>query len=286
MVFFGVRLGCAAPTRRASSTQRGACVALRLGVLLAALGYSSHGRAQARGPSLCVPGTSLCAAADGHGGVQVTGTGTGNAQVTPSGASASGQASGSGSGNANGGGTASGNGGAQGTGSPPQSYGGGSGYRGYEGRYGFAVGFCPIARVGVWSGFKAGGCFTTSFRFEGLTFEMETQLLYGGSTHAFDWTFPISFVIPLANEHSLFEGGYLRFGGSPVGATFAHARDGGSFVRFGLFAGAGYELEVSRALTWRVIDARLSFDMATKRAMDREGHWVDLGLQLGTGIIF
>ena len=55
-------------------------------------------------------------------------------------------------------------------------------------------------------GLKAGGCFTISFRFEGLTFEMETQLLYGGTTHAFDWTFPMSFVIPLANEDSLFEG--------------------------------------------------------------------------------
>ena len=287
MVFFGVRLERAALDRRASSTQRGSCVALRVGVLLGGLSYSAHGLAQPPGPSLCVPGTSVCASADGHGGVQVTGNGNANAQVTPNGASASGQANANGSGNANGGGMATANGGGQGTGSPPpQYYGGGSGYRGYEGRYGFAVGFCPIVRVGVWSGFKAGGCFTISFRFEGLTFEMETQLLYGGSTHAFDWTFPISFVIPLANEHSLFEGGYLRFGGSPIGATFAHARDGGSFVRFGLFAGAGYELEISRALTWRVIDARLSFDMATKRAMDREGHWVDLGLQLGSGIIF
>jgi len=71
-----------------------------------------------------------------------------------------------------------------------------------------------------------------------------------------------------------------------VGATFAHAQDGGSFVRFGLSAGAGYELEISHALTRRAIDGRLSFDMATKRAMDRDGHWVDLGLQLATGIIF
>jgi hypothetical protein len=110
--------------------------------------------------------------------------------------------------------------------------------------------------------------------------------LYGGTTHAYDWTFPVSFVIPLANERSLFDGGYLRFGGSPVGATFAHARDGGNFVRFGLYAGAGYELELNEALTWRVIDARLSFDMGTKRAMDRRGNWADLGLQLGTGLVF
>jgi len=258
---------------------------LRVGVMFGALTYTSLGSAQVRGPSLCVPGTTVCASSDGHGGVQVTGTG--NAQASPSGATAQGQANG----NANANGNAKANGQGAGGGqtnvsTPPQYSGGGSSYGGYEGRYGFGLGFCPIARVGVWSGFKAGGCFTISFRFESLTFEMETQLLYGGTTNAFDWTFPLSFVIPLANQDSLFEGGYLRFGGSPVGATFAHASDGGSFVRFGLFAGGGYELELSRALTWRVFDARLSFDMATKRAMDREGHWVDLGLQLGTGIIF
>ena len=71
----------------------------------------------------------------------------------------------------------------------------------------------------------------------------------------------------------------------PVGATFARAVDGGNFVRFGLFAGAGYELQINDAITWRVIDARLSFDMGTKRAMDTQGHWVDLGLQLGMGIV-
>jgi hypothetical protein len=114
---------------------------------------------------------------------------------------------------------------------------------------------------------------------------MESQLLYGGTTHAFDWTFPMSFLIPLANEHSLFEGPYLRFGGSPIGATFAHKKDGGSFVRFGLFAGAGYELDVADWLTWRVFDARLSFDMGTRRAMDDRRHWVDLGFQLGTGLV-
>jgi len=258
---------------------------MRAGVVLGVLARPALAEAQPAGPSLCLPGTSVCASSDGHGGVQVTGTGTGNAQVTPNGATAQGQAQANG--NANAGGQASGSGGGQTNVYPPPQYSGGaSSYQGYDGRYGFGVGFCPIARVGIWSGFKAGGCFTISFRFENLTFEMETQLLYGGTTNAFDWTFPLSFVIPLANQDSLFEGGYLRFGGSPVGATFAHARDGGSFVRFGLFAGGGYELELSRALTWRVFDARLSFDMATKRAMDREGHWVDLGLQVGTGIIF
>jgi hypothetical protein len=42
---------------------------------------------------------------------------------------------------------------------------------------------------------------------------------------------------------------------------------------------------ISDVVSWRVIDARLSFDMGTQRSMDRLGNWIDLGLQLGTGIV-
>jgi hypothetical protein len=235
------------------------------------LAYASVAAAQA---PLCVPGTTVCASSDGRGGVQINANGSG--QVSPQGASASGQT------NAN----ANANGSAASEASRPQYAGGGGGnYHGYQGRFGTGVNLCPIARIGIWSGLKVGGCVAVSLRFEALTFEMESQLLYGGVTHAFDWTFPMSFLIPLANERSLFEGPYLRFGGSPVGATFAHQRDGGSFVRFGLFAGGGYELDVASWLTWRVVDARLSFDMGTRRAMDDRGHWVDLGLQIGSGLV-
>ena len=215
----------------------------------------------------------------------------GNAQVSPNGASASGQANGNANGdgnaNANGSGNASGGSDGNGNGNGGGSYqGGGGGRYHYRGRFGVGVTLCPIARVGIWSGFKVGGCVAVSFRWEAVAFEMETQLLYGGTTHAFDWTLPLSLLVPLGNRDSLYQGPYLRFGGSPVGATFARTKDGGNFVRFGLFAGGGYELDVSRALTWRVFDARFSFDMGTRRAMDRQGHWVDLGLQLGTGIVF
>jgi hypothetical protein len=253
---------------------------LALGLALAGLGYSSVCLAQA---PLCVPGTTVCATSDGRGGLQINANGS--AQASPNGANASGQANA----NANASGNADANGSGQAT-SDAQYSGGGSGNGGgrrggYRGRFGTGVTLCPIARLGVWSGLKVGGCVAVSFRFDALTFEMESQLLYGGPTHAFDWTFPMSFLIPLANERSLYEGPYLRFGGSPVGATFARTKDGGSFVRFGLFAGAGYELDVAKWLTWRVVDARLSFDMGTRRAMDDRGHWVDLGFQLGTGLV-
>jgi hypothetical protein len=248
-------------------------------VLLALLSTTTLAEAQNRGPALCVPGTPLCASADGRGGVQVNASGS--AQASPNGVNASGQADANANANAN----ANAGGNVQ---ADPPGYSGGWSRprRRYNGRFGVGTTLCPIVRAGIWSGIKVGGCVAVSFRFEALTFEMESQLLYGGATHAFDWTFPMSFNIPLANDSSLFEGPYLRFGGSPVGATFAHREDGGSFVRFGLFAGAGYELKFSRGLSWRVIDARLSFDMGTRRAMDRRGHWVDPGLQLGSGLVF
>lgn len=235
--------------------------------------------AQAQSPPLCVPGTTVCASGDGKGGVRVDANG--NAQAGPGGASATGQANAQGNGAARGNANANAN-----AGGGARASGGSSRRRSlYNGRFGAGVVGCPVVRAGIWSGFKAGGCIGVSFRWEALTFEMETQLLYGGTTHAFDWTFPLSFIVPLDNQQSLFAGPYLRFGGSPVGATFARKQDGGNFVRFGLFAGAGYEMLLGDRVTWRVIDARLSFDMGTKRAMDRLDHWVDLGAQLSTGIV-
>lgn len=235
--------------------------------------------AQAQSPPLCMPGTPVCVTGNGQGGVRVDASG--NAQAGPGGASANGQANAQGNaaarGNANANANANGGGYASGGASRRRAR--------YTGRFGVGVIGCPVVRAGVWSGFKAGGCVGVSFRWEALTFEMETQLLYGGTTHAFDWTFPLSFVVPLSNRESLFQGPYLRFGGSPVGATFARKQDGGSFVRFGLFAGAGYEMLLGNHVTWRVVDARLHFDMGTKRSMDRVGHWVDLGAQLSTGIV-
>lgn len=225
---------------------------------------------------VCVPGTTWCAVSDGRGGVRVDATG--QAQASPNGVSATGQAGAAGN--------AAGNADAAARGNAHGNAQGGYRYVAPHGRSGTAVVLCPLGRVGLWSELKVGGCAAVSFRWEALTFELETQLLYGGVTHAFDWSFPLSFVIPLANDDSLFHGPYLRFGGSPVGATFARRKDGGSFVRFGLFAGGGYELELSRAATWRVFDARLSFDLGTKRALDDRGHFYDPGFQLGTGLVF
>lgn len=231
---------------------------------------------------VCLPGTTVCAVSDGHGGVKVDASG--NAQASPQGASANGQANGAANGNANA--DAGVNGDGQATQQSSGDGGGGGHYRGRTGRFGTGVTLCPIARIGVWSGFKAGGCVAVGFRWDSAAFEMETQLLYGGETRAFDWSLPLSLVVPLSNDDSLFQGPYLRFGGSPVGATFARKQDGGSFVRFGLFAGGGYELDLARWAAWRVIDVRLSFDVGTKHAMDARGHWVDPGLQVGTGLVF
>jgi hypothetical protein len=114
---------------------------------------------------------------------------------------------------------------------------------------------------------------------------METQLLFGGTRHSVDWVFPMSFVIPLTSQPSLYEGLQLRVGGSPIGVTFAKAQDGGNYLRFGLHAGLSYEWELSTAVSWRVFDARAFLDFGTKREVDTRGNFLDFGGQLSTGIV-
>ena len=219
--------------------ERAGRLCLRSCVALGTLTCSQIASAQpAQGTPICIPGTQICGWADGHGGIQANASG--NAQVTPNGANAAGQANaqgnaaangnasangnanGTANGNGNANGNAQGNGGARSNGdahanpqaplpTPPDDSGGGggssgggssSGYEPYTGRFGVGVSGCAVVRAGVWSGFKAGGCVAVSFRFEALTFEMETQLLYGGTTHAFDWTFPLSFVLKGVSRRS------------------------------------------------------------------------------------
>jgi hypothetical protein len=153
-------------------------------------------------------------------------------------------------------------------------------------RFGAGIALCGTFKAGIYAGYKGGPCFAFSFRTERLTFEMETQLLIGGVRHSIDWVFPMSFVIPLTPEQSLYEGWQLRVGGSPIGATFAKAEDGGNYIRFGLHAGVSYEWSVSSAITWRVADARVYLDFGTKREVDLRGNFLDFGGQLSTGIVF
>jgi hypothetical protein len=145
---------------------------------------------------------------------------------------------------------------------------------------------CGTMKAGVWSGIKGGPCFAVSFRTQHLTFEMETQLLFGGVRHSIDWVFPMSFVIPLTSQPSLYEGLQLRAGGSPIGVTFASAQNGGTFLRFGLHAGLSYEWDVSPAFSWRVFDVRAFLDFGAKREVDLRGNFLDFGGQLSTGIVF
>ena len=145
---------------------------------------------------------------------------------------------------------------------------------------------CGTLKAGVWSGFKGGPCFAVSFRTEAITFEMETQLLFGGVRRSIDWVFPMSFVIPLTSQRSLYEGLQLRVGGSPIGVTFAKAQNGGTYLRFGLHAGLSYEWGVSDAISWRVFDARAFLDFGTRREVDLRGNFLDFGGQLSSGLVF
>jgi hypothetical protein len=114
---------------------------------------------------------------------------------------------------------------------------------------------------------------------------MESQLLAGGVRHSVDWVFPMSFVIPLTTERSLYEGLQLRAGGSPIGVTFAKSDNGGNYLRFGLHAGLSYEYSLGAAASWRVFDARAFLDFATRREVDLHHNGLDFGGQLSTGIV-
>jgi hypothetical protein len=85
---------------------------------------------------------------------------------------------------------------------------------------------------------------------------------------------------------SLYEGLQLRVGGSPIGVTFARARDGGNYLRFGLHAGLSYEWDLRDAVSWRVFDSRAFLDFGTRREVDRLGNFLDFGGQLSTGVVF
>ncbi len=242
--------------------------------LAALLVTAAEGVAFAQQPPVCVPGTQVCAQGNGNGGVQ--GGGSVKGQVGPNGVSGDASANGNANGNAEGQG---------------QGGGGGGGHhhrRSSSGptRYGTGVTFCGTFKAGVLSGYKVGPCFAVSFRTERLFFEIETQLLFGGTRHSIDWVFPMSFVIPLTSERSMFEGLQLRAGGSPVGVTWAKTEDGGNYLRFGLHAGLTYELLLGSAVAWRVLDARAFLDFGTRRQVDRLGNFLDFGGQLSTGIVF
>ena len=228
----------------------------------------------------CVPGTQFCAEGDGKGGVRVGGSAQGQAGPGGASGSATGNAGANADANANG----NANAGANGNGSYDDS-----GYyasRSAPTRFGVGSAFCATVKVGVFSGVKGGGCFALSFRWEPVFFEMETQLLFGGTRHSIDWLFPMSFVIPLTSERSLYEGLQLRVGGSPFGVTFAKEENGGTYVRFGLHAGVSYEWDFSDAAAWRVFDARAFLDFGTKREVDERGNFLDFGGQVATGIVF
>lgn len=236
------------------------------------------GFAQSQQP-WCVPGTQFCAQGNGNGGVRVGGSAQGRADPSGASGTATGNANANADANANANASGSSEGQGEGHYNGPASY-------SEPTRFGAGTTLCATVKAGVFSGVKAGGCFAVSFRTEDLFFEMETQLLFGGVRHSIDWVFPMSFVIPLTSERSLYEGLQLRVGGSPIGVTFAKEEDGGNYLRFGLHAGLSYELDFSDFAAWRVFDVRAFLDFGTKREVDERGNFLDFGGQLSTGLVF
>ncbi|HMA93532.1 MAG TPA: hypothetical protein VKP30_12645, partial [Polyangiaceae bacterium] len=202
-------------------------ILIRLARAAAVFLLAQEGSAAAQSLPLCIPGTPFCARANGNTGVQVQGaaqgqagpagvqgaaTGNANANANATGnatghvtgdvhANATGNATGTA--NANATGDAHGNMGGE---VDQQSDGSSTPYQHRHSykpiRFGAGLALCGTVKAGVYSGLKLGPCFAVSFRTEPLIFEMETQLLFGGTRHSIDWVFPMSFVIPLTTQRS------------------------------------------------------------------------------------
>jgi hypothetical protein len=125
-----------------------------------------------------------------------------------------------------------------------------------------------------------------SLRAESFYVELELQALAGGTKRTIDLNLPMSFVVPFDNEASLFQGPYARFGVTLLGGSAGLDDRRVNHFRWGIHAGLGYELELSPSIAWKVVDARLYFDIGTKTTLDRLDHGFDLGVQIASGFAF
>jgi hypothetical protein len=156
----------------------------------------------------------------------------------------------------------------------------------YRAANGFST--CAAVRVGFWSGLHYGGCAALSVRGEDVGFDLELDVLGGGTVPTLDFLLPISIVVPLGNTDDLFTGPYLRFGPDfGYSATLDVASDG--FFRLGGHFGGGYGIDLADGVALRLLDVRFYADGRGDKTpvdSDRVGDKIDLGLLFTSGVIF
>ncbi len=134
----------------------------------------------------------------------------------------------------------------------------------YRGANGFST--CAAVRVGFWSGVHYGGCAALAVRGEIVGFDVELDVLGGGTVPTLDFMVPMSIVVPLGSNDDLFTGPYLRFGPDfGYSATLDVASDG--FFRIGGHFGGGYGLDLSDGLALHLLDVRFYADGRADKSM-------------------
>jgi hypothetical protein len=120
-------------------------------------------------------------------------------------------------------------------------------------------------------------------------FELEIDVLAGGSLPTIDILFRPTLVVPLAGTTPYFDQLSLKIGSTLVGGSVP-LEGSTSYLRFGGSVGLGYDVALSDSIDWRVLDA--SFYAEVRSGSDRgaymdrlQDNW-DIGLMLSTGFLF
>lgn len=145
----------------------------------------------------------------------------------------------------------------------------------------------------MWSGVRGGGCLLFVSRGRSIGFDVGVAVLGGGTVPTIDVTVPLGVTIGLVGDER--DGGQLslRLGATAFGGSLpTDASVGSPYVRMGFVTGLVYDLELSDAISLRVLEASFFSEGRLGGAkhpapFDRsqDANW-DIGLQLGTGILF
>jgi hypothetical protein len=259
-------------------------------------------------PPWCIPGTTLCAGGNGqgqgNGGAAGGGTlgGSAGGQVTPQGADGHANGTANGNGQANGQANGGANGGVVVPSPPPtpapavsnvppaplplppapvvyaSPRSNGDGGRGASA----AFAGCALAQVGLFSGFKAGGCLGVRLPGHAFSIDLDLQILGGGTIPGVDIVPAVSVVVPISDGDA-YDRWNIRIG-IPLPGAWVSTRDRDTGLVFRLpQVGIGYDVQVSSTVALRLLDVRAQLELRSKD-VDTQGHWLEPAVQVGMGL--
>jgi hypothetical protein len=132
-------------------------------------------------------------------------------------------------------------------------------------------------------------CYGLGLRAEnGVGFELDLDVLAGGTMPSIDILLRPTLVVPLAGNGPYFDQLSLKIGVTMVGGSIP-LEGSMSYLRFGGSVGLGYDVALNDSLDWRVVDASFYAEAkagADEAHVDRLGDAWDLGLMVVTGFLF